>query len=52
MGSYESTMLKLEKMAAANTATQMNWQEKMSKTSHQMEVNDLIAAGLNYSMTN
>ena len=47
MGTYESTMLKLEQMAQANTATQMNWQEKMSKTSHQMEVNDLLAAGLN-----
>lgn len=47
MGSYEQTMLKLEQMAAANTAKQMNWQENMSKTSHQMEVNDLVAAGLN-----
>ena len=45
--SYESTMLKLEQMAAANTARQMSWQENMSKTSHQMEVNDLKAAGLN-----
>lgn len=47
MGSYEQTMLKLEKMAQQNTATQMNWQEKMSKTSHQMEVADLVKAGLN-----
>lgn len=47
MASYESTMLKLEKMAQANTATQMNWQEKMSKSSHQMEVQDLKKAGLN-----
>lgn len=49
--SYEQTMLKLEKMAQANTATQMQWQEKMSKTSHQMEVNDLIAAGLNPTLS-
>lgn len=47
MASYEATMLKLEQMAQANTATQMNWQEKMSKTSHQMEVADLVKAGLN-----
>lgn len=47
MASYEATMLKLEKMAQANTATQMNWQEKMSKSSHQMEVADLVKAGLN-----
>lgn len=47
MGSYEDTMLKLEKMAQANTATQMNWQERMTKSSHQMEVADLVKAGLN-----
>lgn len=47
MGSYESTMLKLEQMASQNTAKQMDWQEKMSKTSHQMEVADLVKAGLN-----
>lgn len=47
MASYEATMLKLEKMAQANTATQMNWQEKMSRSSHQMEVADLVKAGLN-----
>lgn len=45
--SYEKTMLKLEKMAQTTNAQQMQWQEKMSKTSHQMEVQDLIAAGLN-----
>lgn len=47
MASYEATMLKLEQMAQANTAKQMDWQERMSKTSHQMEVADLKAAGLN-----
>lgn len=46
-GSYEQTMVKLEQMAQATNAQQMNWQEKMSKTSHQMEVADLVAAGLN-----
>ena len=47
MGAYETTMLKLEKMASANTAKQMNWQKSMSDTSHQREVKDLVAAGLN-----
>ena len=47
MGSYEKTMLKLENMAAANTARQFDWQERMSNTSHQREVKDLVAAGLN-----
>lgn len=51
MGSYENTMLRLERMAAANTATQMNWQEKMSKSSHQMEVEDLLKAGLNPTLS-
>lgn len=45
--SYEQTMVKLEKMAQATNAAQMQWQEKMSKTSHQMEVQDLVRAGLN-----
>lgn len=51
MGSYENTMLRLERMAASNTATQMNWQEKMSKSSHQMEVEDLLKAGLNPTLS-
>lgn len=47
MGSYEQTMVKLEKMAQQTNAQQMSWQEKMSKSSHQMEVADLVKAGLN-----
>lgn len=47
MGTYEKTMVKLEKMAQATNAQQMNWQKSMSDTSHQREVKDLVAAGLN-----
>lgn len=47
MGTYERTMLKLEKMAQANTASGQKWQKMMSDTSHQREVKDLVNAGLN-----
>lgn len=47
MGTYEKTMVRLEKMASANTAKQMTWQKNMSDTSHQREVKDLVSAGLN-----
>lgn len=47
MSSYTDTMIKLERLTQSTNAQQMQWQEKMSKTSHQMEVNDLIASGLN-----
>lgn len=47
MSTYEETMLKLEKMTQATNAQQMAWQEKMSGQSHQLEVSDLVKAGLN-----
>lgn len=47
MSSYTSTMLKLERMTQATNAQQMEWQEKMSGQSHQLEVADLVKAGLN-----
>lgn len=47
MGTYERTMLKLEKMAQKNTAQGQKWQTEMSNTSHQREVKDLVNAGLN-----
>lgn len=45
--SYEKTMLKLEQMTQQTNAQQLNWQERMSNTSHQREVQDLIKAGIN-----
>lgn len=47
MSSYTDTMLKLERMTQSTNAQQMAWQEKMSGQSHQLEVSDLIKAGLN-----
>lgn len=47
MSSYTSTMLKLERMTQSTNAQQMAWQEKMSGQSHQLEVSDLVKAGLN-----